>query len=534
MNHRLSIRIAITIGVMALLGAMVVSFASYLQTQVTEVVAAQRTLRQLGATVERTAVIAAYLENQEIAEETLLGLSKNELVAAATLTNVSGRFSVKYGFPLAESVKEGAVRIALESPFTPGEQVGELAIYPRQALIELNARRTAIGHAVVLGSYTLLIALLVMVIIQLQFVPELQRLAIKLHAINPGGTERLQPPDRHRKNEIGRLVLDINRLLDLVQTKLDSERTLRLKIQDLEQHFRLIFERASVGIFLLDEDGCLIMANRAFREILGPDEADLARIEHNQVCLYTLFEDVERVMAMVEEAFDQGQSTGVDLRLVRPPPEAPRWAHCVLTCIRHNVVEHPASKPLVQGIVTDITERKQAEQIIRFQAERDPLTELANRRLAELELTARLAQSRAGGACLVLCLIDLDHFKLINDTYGHDAGDVVLVQAAKRIRNCMRQEDLIARLGGDEFLVAFIDAPGRQTIESVAHKLLNALTQPIELDSGLSVGIGASLGIALSSEHGHDLTTLLKLADQAMYQVKRQGKNGFHIHDSSV
>ena len=515
---------------MALMGAMAVSFVSYFYTQNTEVTAARHTLRQLGATIERTAMIAAYLENQEIAEEAVLGLSKNEIVATAVVRNVSGDFLVEYGVPVAEFATDTAVRIPLAAPFTPSERVGELAIYPRQALIEYNARRTALEHAIVLGSYTLLVALLVMAIIQLQFVPVLRQLASELHAINPGETQRLPLPQRHRQDEIGGLVRDINRLLDVVQSKLNSERELRLEIQELEQQFRLIFERAGVGIFLLNERGGLVMVNQAFRKIFNHNEDDIERIKRQQSCLDCLFEDAEQVMALVKAAFADGQSTSVDLCLATNQAESEHWVHCVLTRIHYSVDHRLIHKNLVQGIVTDITERKQAEQIIRFQAERDPLTELANRRLAELELAARLEHARTSGGCLAICLIDLDHFKFINDTHGHEAGDVVLVEAAKRIRTCMRQEDLTARLGGDEFLVALLDSSGGKTIESVANKLLHALTQPIVVNPELTVHIGASLGIALSSQHGHDLNQLLRLADQAMYQVKRRGKNGFHIY----
>ncbi|WP_201065555.1 MULTISPECIES: diguanylate cyclase domain-containing protein [Thiorhodovibrio] len=529
MNDRLSIRIAITVGVLALLGAGLVSFVSYWRTHAVEVTSAQRTLSQLGATVERTAMIAAYLQNREIAEDAVLGLAKNEIVAAVSLTSLDGTFSVDHGHPASQSAQD-AVRVALESPFTPGEQVGEMTIYPRQELINLNARSAALGNAVLLGGYTLLVALLVMAIIQWQFVPVLRQLASALHVINPGGPERLQLPSRHRDDEIGRLALDINRLLDLVQSKLDNERGLRLEMQDLEQRFRLIFERASVGIFLLDEDGCLVMANQAFRDILGRD--GMSQIQGHQICLYQLFDDVERVIAMLEEATDHGQSTSADLSLANDASSTPRWVHCVLTRIRYNSDNHLAGRALVQGIVTDITERKQAERIIRFQAERDPLTNLANRRSAEAELNARLEQSRREGVCLAVCLIDLDQFKPINDTYGHDVGDKVLVAVAERIRDCVRRADLTARLGGDEFLVALLDVSCRSTIGSVARKLLESLARPIDLGDGLELRVGASLGISLSNEHGHDLQRLLSLADQAMYQVKRHGKNAFRVYSA--
>lgn len=524
MKNRLSVRIAAAVGLIALLGALLVSFVSYLTTQSSELLESRRVLRQLALTVQRNAVIAAYLDNEEIASDTILGLANNEIVAAVALTSRTG-LSSTYGHP-ERLPSEDAVRLSLESPFVEGEVVGELAVFPRQDLIALDARDAAIGQAALLGGYTLIVALLVMLLIQWQFVPPLRQVAAALHRIVPGGRERLDPPARHDGDEIGHLVLDINRLLDLVQDKLDNERGLREEIQSLEQRFRMIFERASVGIFLMDDQGRLMMSNQAFRAMLGWEQAG---DDAEQDCrIPQLFEDTAAAAALLAQAVGDGESSGADLALAGGEQTPSRWVHCLFTRIGGSTGAG-GGQVLVQGIITDITERKRAEAVMREQAERDPLTNLLNRRSVEQSLKRILSRSEGAGSCVALCLIDLDDFKIINDSHGHEAGDQVLITTAQRMRGMMRRGDLVARLGGDEFLVAILDPVCKSAVQTVADKLLRSLTQDIALEQGLSVRVGASIGIALSSEHGADPSQLLAVADQAMYQVKRQGKSGFHI-----
>lgn len=521
-KNRLSVQIAVAVGLIALFGTLVVSFISYLTIQSNELLESRRVLHQLGLTVARNASIAAYLDNQEIASDTILGLMNNELVAAVALTSLTG-LSATEGQPKQRPAAE-AVQLALDSPFREGERVGDLTIFPHQDLIALNARHAAMSQAVLLGGYTLTVALLVMLIIQWQFVPPLRQVAAALHQIAPGSHERLVPPLRHDEDEIGNLVFDINQLLSLVQDRLDSERALREEIQSLEQRFRLIFERASVGIILVNDQGQLMMSNQAFRGILDqqcePGEQDC--------CIHQLFEDTAMARQLLEQAVGDGESVGADLVLAGDDPHAPRWVHCLFT--RIGSTNHTfCGQILVQGIITDITERKRTEALMRQLAERDPLTNLLNRRSIQQGLRTLLEHSERARSCIAVCLIDLDDFKSINDTYGHEAGDQVLITVAQRMRELLRRGDLVARLGGDEFLVAIPDSASKSAVSAIATKLLCSLTQDIELQPGLSVRVGASIGIALSGEHGTDASRLLAIADQAMYRVKHSGKSDFQI-----
>ncbi len=186
---------------------------------------------------------------------------------------------------------------------------------------------------------------------------------------------------------------------------------------------------------------------------------------------------------------------------------------------------------------TDITERKAAEEQILNLAFYDPLTGLPNRRLLTDRLQLALASSTRSGYEGALLLIDLDYFKTLNDTLGHDKGDMLLVQTAERISHCVREEDTVARLGGDEFVVMLkglsaerLEA-ARQT-KTVATKILDAISRPHDLDGQEYLG-SASIGITLFSADDN-LEELMKRADMAMYNAKAAGRNGLCFFDPAM
>jgi diguanylate cyclase (GGDEF)-like protein len=171
-------------------------------------------------------------------------------------------------------------------------------------------------------------------------------------------------------------------------------------------------------------------------------------------------------------------------------------------------------------MVADITYRKQAADELEYRALHDALTGLPNRALLRDRLAqAVLAAHRLENLAAVI-FMDLDGFKDINDTHGHDVGDHVLVEVGRRLSSVLRGSDTVSRLGGDEFAVVVEGAASAEVAMSLARKLLDALRQPIDL-SGQTVQVGASLGVALCPTHGDDVDTLLRHADAAMYRAKR-------------
>jgi len=176
-------------------------------------------------------------------------------------------------------------------------------------------------------------------------------------------------------------------------------------------------------------------------------------------------------------------------------------------------------------VVAFAKERKQFELRLAKMAFYDPLTGLANRAGWHERATGALARAQRRTERVVVMLIDLDGFKEINDTYGHDAGDAVLQEAAHRMLRVVREYDTVARLGGDEFAMLLTDMDLSADVGQVAHRILRDLQSPVRLSDGTNVVFGASVGVAVFPDHGSSVERLLTRADEAMYSAKHRGKN---------
>jgi diguanylate cyclase (GGDEF)-like protein/PAS domain S-box-containing protein len=181
------------------------------------------------------------------------------------------------------------------------------------------------------------------------------------------------------------------------------------------------------------------------------------------------------------------------------------------------------------AIKHDITVRKKMEERLDHLAHFDELTGVPNRKLLFDRLRQSLAMARRCKQQLAVLFIDLDGFKAINDSYGHEAGDIMLRSVAQRLRQTLRDSDTVARVGGDEFVVLLNNLNAVENISTIADKLIGAVSFPIKLDK-LQCQVGASIGVSLFPEHGDTAETLLSCADSAMYQSKRRGKNCWSLY----
>ena len=186
-----------------------------------------------------------------------------------------------------------------------------------------------------------------------------------------------------------------------------------------------------------------------------------------------------------------------------------------------------------RGVGSDISDRKAAEQRIEYLAYHDALTGLPNRLLVQDRFVQALAQAERKHSRIALVYLDLDNFKTINDSLGHEAGDELLREVARRLRACVRDSDTISRQGGDEFLLLLSDLPDTEVAAAIVLKIMDRLQEPVPLDAQ-ELSISASIGVAIGPQDGNDFETLRKKADLAMYRSKETGRNTWHFFDPTM
>ncbi|MBR0566972.1 diguanylate cyclase [Azoarcus sp. L1K30] len=302
------------------------------------------------------------------------------------------------------------------------------------------------------------------------------------------------------------------------------------------QHRQLMMERtesmARLASFEWDVDANTVTWSPEMFVIFGRDPALGVPNLEGQAELYTS-ESTQRLFAAVNRAVADG--TPYELELMTLQPDGERRP-----CFVKGFPERDDSGRVVRiaGLVQDITDRKRADEEIRQLAYHDLLTNLPNRRLLLDRIRQAMASSNRSKAHCALMFLDLDNFKTINDSHGHQAGDLLLIEAADRLRHCVREMDTVARFGGDEFVVMIceLDTDGRASMsraEAIARKICEVLSRPYRIVVGqgeageTSVEHHCTVSIGVTPFVGNDSTLdeLLKRADRAMYRAKMDGKN---------
>jgi diguanylate cyclase (GGDEF)-like protein/PAS domain S-box-containing protein len=201
---------------------------------------------------------------------------------------------------------------------------------------------------------------------------------------------------------------------------------------------------------------------------------------------------------------------------------------CELAALRHDT----GTPHMTILAVDDVTLRREAERRLRHLAHNDPLTGLPNRASLQRLLVEATVRRRQDGTSFAVAMLDLDGFKAINDLHGHDAGDAVLVEVAKRLETVSRASDLVCRLGGDEFVLLLFSCGDDESARAIAQRTLEAVGKPLPMADGSYTRVGASIGIAhgISTDEA-DPVAPLRRADQAMYQAKADGKNQVALYD---
>jgi len=187
--------------------------------------------------------------------------------------------------------------------------------------------------------------------------------------------------------------------------------------------------------------------------------------------------------------------------------------------------------PVAHMVVTDVTELKRIEEKLERNAHFDALTGIPNRVLLADRLRQVLVQTSRAGRLMAICYLDLDDFKPINDTWGHEAGDRLLVEMAERLKDCLRGGDTVARLGGDEFVLLLLDLERIDECETALQRVLESVARPVAFGNQM-VRVSASIGVSIYPFDSEEPDVLLRQADQAMYQAKERGRNCYCLFES--
>jgi diguanylate cyclase (GGDEF)-like protein/PAS domain S-box-containing protein len=340
------------------------------------------------------------------------------------------------------------------------------------------------------------------------------------------------------------LLKTVENVLQKRRLAIDNER-IAAQLETSEKMYRYLVDSSPDIIYTLNHEGRITFVNDRVQQLLGFGREELLG-RHYSVLVHD--EDHERARYAFGERQHKGRplDTGArtaELRL-KCKSGVERTFSITLKSMAPSVVGIgndglPAAAPEFHGmhgtygVARDITDRKRAEEMISYQAYHDILTDLPNRMLFKDRLGLAVIQAKRKLTELAVMFIDLDRFKLVNDTLGHVKGDELLQQVAQRLKDCLRRGDTLARQGGDEFTIVLPELRDRDDAKAIAEKFLESLEAPFDLD-GHQVHISASIGIAIYPHDGESIDELLRHADIAMYQVKGLGKNGHSFYHHSM
>ncbi len=314
-----------------------------------------------------------------------------------------------------------------------------------------------------------------------------------------------------------------------------SHAEMEVRLRDSEALHRFIVNSSPDLVYMLDRHGCLRFLNERVESLLGFAKSELLG-RHYSVLVHP--DDLEAARYLINERRTGDRAAQhVELRLRRNPEasavQAGQAQSLWVELTAMGVYRDPGERSKegfigTYGTARDISERKEAEQVINFQAYHDLLTHLPNRALLKDRLSLAVTQARRNRRRLAVMFLDLDRFKLVNDTLGHTMGDRLLKAVASRLQSCLRRGDTLARFGGDEFTLLLPEVRTRDDVAVIASKILDKLSAPFIID-GHELFVGASIGIAMYPEAGDSVEALIQSADIAMYHVKGRGKNGYQF-----
>jgi len=501
----LVIRLAIVIIFTAVIVGLITTQLFYRFTFLNEQVLGEQSINQLYNTVSPTASIASYLGDKELAEEVVNGLISNDIVTSAAIkTDV---IMVKSDNYLESS---DTLQFVLFSPFQKERKVGVLLVKANKEYLAEKANKISATNTFVVAVEAFIITIISILVTYYVITRPILSIGKALHSIRPGTNERIEKPTSHQESEIGQLADDVNDLLVKAEQQMLREKNLRNEVQVLESRFRMLFENATSAIVLVEPQGDILLYNETFEKLIEKLQLPLKKNYGNY--LQDLFIMKKELQEQVKIAFSNDESATAELELISYREEK-MWVQVVVTpLITDDYQEN------YQITLHDISKRKRQISLLDQKANYDSLTNLLNRQATE----QHLKQLCATKVPFALIMMDLNDFKPINDIFGHDAGDEILIHVASQLLKNLRKADVLSRWGGDEFVIILPDSK-REEVINVCAKLASTLSKPHNLSQhNKSVYVTASMGVSFYPDDQVELLELIRAADKAMYQVKKE------------
>ncbi|HON76950.1 MAG TPA: diguanylate cyclase [Spirochaetota bacterium] len=327
-------------------------------------------------------------------------------------------------------------------------------------------------------------------------------------------------------SELASIAVDNSRLYSNAQAEIIERKHVEESLWEINERYRTILESIQDGYFENDLSGNMTFFNAATLKIFGYESSELLGLNYHS------YMDKENA-AIVFKAFNEVYTTGIPIKAVdwelTKKDGSKIYVEASINLIR-DIDGNPVG---FRGIVRDITDRKALENSLKYLAHHDILTKLPNRTLFTDRLEQALAMAKRNFYLVAVMFLDLDNFKEINDDMGHDAGDMLLVEVAKRLIDKVRVIDTVSRFGGDEFIIILPEIKSIDDARRIVTRVFNAFSRPFDI-LGVSVTVTSSIGIAFYPIDGQDGDTVLKLADKALYQCKEKGRNCFNFYSVTM
>jgi diguanylate cyclase (GGDEF)-like protein/PAS domain S-box-containing protein len=355
-----------------------------------------------------------------------------------------------------------------------------------------------------------------------------------IRALRAGAVDYVRKP--YEPDELVRRIDNI-----LTRRRLEKENNHILqRLQQSEKWHRFLVNNSPDFIYTLDSEGHFTFVNDRIESLTGHPRTDLIG-QHYSILVHD--DDVPRMDHVFNERrAGERCARNIELRLKcnavggRPRLMNGRSKIVELTATgMYENDQNPFERRFIgsYGVVKDISERKQAEETVHYQTYHDLLTGLPNRALFRNNLGLMLAQSKRNQHSLAVLSLDMDHFKIINDSLGHGIGDELLLAVGTRLRQCLREGDTLARLGGDEFAILLPSIVNRGDIDLIGRKIIQVLSQPVYI-KGHEIYISVSIGACVAPDDGELVDGLIRQAEIAMYQAKTQGRSRLQFWEAGM